>query len=216
MYGQILPALNPALRDKRARVSILNVFSSSKTEINPQKWDHSNRWGFGSDGYLYDFVKRWVSSSSKLTILSWKGSTPPGGVEGPTGISTTLQSAPKTLTPPDGVPAPTDTSGTLSLPRDSTCHDGVVDRMAISTTLLRSRCGAANFPTTQKFKSCWSPNFTFISVWWCDIEMNIVLEICRVNVLVNWVQEVSLVKGREFTLGENIWHFPQKYMKVEN
>jgi len=42
-----------------------------------------------------------------------------------------------------------------------------------------------------------------------------VLEICRVNVLVNWVQEVSLVIGREFTLGENIWHFPPKYMKVE-
>jgi len=45
VYGQILPVLNPALRDKRAR-----------------KWDHSNRWGFGSDGYLYDFVKRFDSS----------------------------------------------------------------------------------------------------------------------------------------------------------
>jgi len=44
-YGQILPALSPALRNKRAR-----------------KWDHSNRWGFGSDGYLYDFVKRFDSS----------------------------------------------------------------------------------------------------------------------------------------------------------
>jgi len=44
-YGQILPALSPGLRDKRAR-----------------KWDHSNRWGFGSDGYLYDFVKRFDSS----------------------------------------------------------------------------------------------------------------------------------------------------------
>jgi len=44
-YGQLLPVLSPGLRDKRAR-----------------KWDHSNRWGFGSDGYLYDFVKRFDSS----------------------------------------------------------------------------------------------------------------------------------------------------------
>jgi len=44
-YRQLLPALSPGLRDKRAR-----------------KWDHSNRWGFGSDGYLYDFVKRFDSS----------------------------------------------------------------------------------------------------------------------------------------------------------
>merc|ERR1711974_82382 len=39
-YGQILPALSPALGNKRAR-----------------KWDHSNRWGFGSDGHLYVFSK---------------------------------------------------------------------------------------------------------------------------------------------------------------
>ena len=74
-----------------------------------------------------------------MVILSSKGSTPPGGVAGPTGISMTLQNAPKTLTPPDGVPAPTDTSRTLSLQRDSTHRDGVGARMAISTTLLRSR-----------------------------------------------------------------------------
>ena len=74
-----------------------------------------------------------------MFILSSKGSTPPGGVEGPTAIFTTLQNAPKTLTPPDGVPAPTDTSRTLSLPRDSTHRDGVGARMAICTTLLRSR-----------------------------------------------------------------------------
>merc|ERR1712222_222326 len=53
-YGQILPALNPAgLRDKRAR-----------------KWDHSNRWGFGSDGYLYDFVKRF-GPSKKFDSSRW-------------------------------------------------------------------------------------------------------------------------------------------------
>merc|ERR1712108_21274 len=53
-YGQILPALSPALRNKRAR-----------------KWDHSNRWGGGSDGHLYDFAKRSGPPSKKFDSSRW-------------------------------------------------------------------------------------------------------------------------------------------------
>merc|ERR1711953_1294852 len=53
-YRQLLPALSPGLRDKRAR-----------------KWDHSNRWGFGSDGYLYDFAKRSGGLSKKFDSSRW-------------------------------------------------------------------------------------------------------------------------------------------------
>merc|ERR1711971_1546692 len=112
-YGQILPALSPGLRDKRTR-----------------KWDHSNRWGFGSDGHLYDFVKRFDSSR-------WGG-----------GSDGHLYDFAKRDGP----------SRTLSPPRDLTHRDGVGVQMAISMILLKSRYGPAYSP--RCVKKTWFASFS--------------------------------------------------------